>query len=166
MLKITFIRYAQNHLHYFERIWLRLFLACLMKVILSIPDEGYFEHTWWRLFWAYLMKVISSIPDEGYFEHTWWRLFWAYLMKVILSIPDEGYFEHTWWRLFQKRVVHTKFNIYALCCDGPWLCIMDFCLGPDYVLIWISVVKQESYITLRIAKIAFLLRLVPTGSVF
>ena len=50
-----------------------------------------FERTWWRLFWAYLMKVILSIPDEGYFEHTWWRLFWAYLMKVILSVPDDGY---------------------------------------------------------------------------
>jgi hypothetical protein len=43
-------------------------------------------------FWAYLMKVILSVPDEGYFERTWWRLFWAYLMKVILSVPDEGYF--------------------------------------------------------------------------
>ena len=76
------------------------FWAYLMKVILSVPDEGYFERTWWRLFWAYLMKVILSVPDEGYFEHTWWKLFWAYLMKVILSIPDEGYFERTWWRLF------------------------------------------------------------------
>jgi hypothetical protein len=76
------------------------FWAYLMKVILSVPDEGYFERIWWRLFWAYLMKVILSVHDEGYFEHTWWRLFlaylmklfWAYLMKVILSIPDEGYF--------------------------------------------------------------------------
>jgi hypothetical protein len=74
--------------------WWRLFLAYLMKVILSIPDEGYFEHTWWRLFWAYLMKVILSIPDEGYFERhlmkvilsvTWWRLFWAYLMALHFS---------------------------------------------------------------------------------
>jgi hypothetical protein len=57
-----------------------------MKVILSV--------TWWRLFWAYLMKVILSVPDEGYFERhlmkvilsvTWWRLFWA--------SPDEG---HCW----------------------------------------------------------------------
>ena len=23
-------------------------------------------------------------------------------------------FERTWWRLFQKRVVHTKFDIYVL----------------------------------------------------
>jgi hypothetical protein len=59
-----------------------------------------FECTWWRLFWVYLMKVILSVPDEGYFECTWWRLFWVYLMKVILSVPDEGYFECTWWRLF------------------------------------------------------------------
>ena len=64
-------------------------------------------------FWAYLMKVILSVPDEGYFERTWWRLFWAYLMKVILSVPDEGYFERTWWRLFQKRVVRTKFEMYV-----------------------------------------------------
>ena len=90
------------------RLW-----AYLMKVILSVPDEGYFEHTWWRLFWAYLMKVILSVPDEGYSERTWWRLFWAYLMKVILSVPDEGYSERTWWRLFQKRVVRTKLDIYV-----------------------------------------------------
>jgi hypothetical protein len=43
-------------------------------------------------FWAYMMKVILSIYDEGYFEHIWWRLFWAYMMKVILSIYYEGYF--------------------------------------------------------------------------
>ena len=42
-------------------------------------------------FWVYLMKVILSVPDEGYFECTWWRLFWVYLMKVILSVPDEDY---------------------------------------------------------------------------
>jgi hypothetical protein len=59
------------------------FWAYMMKVILSIYDEGYFEHIWWRLFWAYMMKVILSIYDEGYFEHIWWRLFWAYIMKVI-----------------------------------------------------------------------------------
>jgi hypothetical protein len=85
---------------YYKSIWWRLFWVYLMKVILSLPDEGYFESTWWRLFWVYLMKVILSLPDEGYFESTWWRLFWVYLMKVILSLPDEGYFEFTWWRLF------------------------------------------------------------------
>ena len=26
-------------------------------------------------FWVYLMKVILSVPDEGYFECAWWRLF-------------------------------------------------------------------------------------------
>ena len=26
-------------------------------------------------------------------------------------------FERTWWRLFQKRVVHTKFDIYVLIYD-------------------------------------------------
>jgi hypothetical protein len=56
MLRITFIRYAQNNL---ER--------HLMKVILSIPDEGYSER--------HLMKVILSVPDEGYSER--------HLMKVI-----------------------------------------------------------------------------------
>ena len=54
-----------------------------------------FERTWWRLFRAYMMKVILSVHDEGYFERTWWRLFWEYLMKVILSVPDEGYFKRT-----------------------------------------------------------------------
>jgi hypothetical protein len=58
------------------------------------------------------MKFILSIPDEGYFERTWWSLFWAYLVKVILSVNDDGYFEWTWWRLFQKRIVHTKLDIY------------------------------------------------------
>ena len=75
-----------------ERTWWRLFWEYLMKVILSVPDEGYSERicdegysesTWWRLFWAYLMKVILRVPDEGYSECTWWRLIWAYLMKVI-----------------------------------------------------------------------------------
>ena len=103
-----------------ERTWWRLIWAYLMKVILSVPDEGYSERTWWRLFWA--------SPDEGYSERTWWRLFWAYLMKVILSVPDEGYSERTWWRLFwaylmkvilsatwwrlfSKHVVRTKLDI-------------------------------------------------------
>jgi hypothetical protein len=52
--------------------------AYLMKVILSVPDEGYSG-------WAYLMKVIQA-------ERTWWRLF-------SLSVPDEGYSERSWWRL-------------------------------------------------------------------
>ena len=65
-------------------------------------------------FWAYLMKVIVSVPDEGYCERTWWRLLWAYLMKVIASVPDEGYSERTWWRLLQKHVVCIKFDIYVL----------------------------------------------------
>jgi hypothetical protein len=81
----------------FPIFWLWVYL---MKVILSVPDEGYSECTWWRLFWVNLMKVILSVPDEGYSECTWWRLFWVYLMKVILSVPDEGYSECTWWRLF------------------------------------------------------------------
>jgi hypothetical protein len=37
-----------------------------------------FERIWWRLFllfWAYLMKVIMSVSDEGYYERIWWRLF-------------------------------------------------------------------------------------------
>ena len=122
-----------------ERTWWRLFWEYLMKVILSVPDEGYSESTWWRLFWVYLMKVILSVPDEGYSERTWWRLFWAYLwwrlfweylMKVILRVPYEGYSERTWWRLFWaylikvilsvtwwrlfcKHVVCTKFDIYV-----------------------------------------------------
>jgi hypothetical protein len=53
---------------------------------LSVPDEGYsriLSVPDGRLFWVYLMKVILSVPDEGYFECTWWRLFWVYLMKVI-----------------------------------------------------------------------------------
>jgi hypothetical protein len=57
--------------------------AYLMKVILSVPDEGYSR---------------LSVPDEGYFERTWWRLFQS---------------ERTWWRLFQKPVVRTRFDIYV-----------------------------------------------------
>ena len=34
-------------------------------------------------------------------------------MKVILIVPDESYSDRTWWKLFQKRVVHTKFDIYV-----------------------------------------------------
>jgi hypothetical protein len=90
------------------------FWAYLMKVILSVPDEGYFERTWWRLFCAYMMKVILSVHDEGYLERTWWRLFWAYLIKVILSVHDEGYFERTWWRLFHKRDGCPNVDIYVL----------------------------------------------------
>ena len=40
-------------------------ITYLMKVILSVPDEGYSER--------HLMKVILSVPDEGYY------------------VPDEGY---------------------------------------------------------------------------
>jgi hypothetical protein len=54
-----------------------------------------FERSWWRLFWAFLMKVILSVPDEGYFEHSWWRLFWAFLMKVI----QETFNSHWVWYL-------------------------------------------------------------------
>jgi hypothetical protein len=57
-----------------------------MKVI---PTFRLWERTWWRLF---------QLFD---FERTWWRLF---------QLFD---FERTWWRLFQKRVVHTKFDIYV-----------------------------------------------------
>ena len=71
-------------------------------------------------FWAYLMKVILSVPDEGYSERTWWRLFWAYLMKVILSVPDECYFERTWWRLFHKCAMLTKFDIYIFFLATNW----------------------------------------------
>ena len=88
-------------------------------------------------FWAYLMKVILSIPDEGYFERTWWRLFWAYLMKVILSIPDEGYFECTWWRLFYTRVVHTKLDIYIFIIDNWYKKAQTFL--PNY-LIFFSII--------------------------
>ena len=48
-----------------------------------------FECTWWRLFKYFV------------FECTWWRLFKYFV------------FECTWWRLFQKRVMHTKFDIYV-----------------------------------------------------
>jgi hypothetical protein len=112
LLPETFIELYGFQMFCFER-HLTKVITYLMKVILSIPDEGYSEPTWWRLFWAYLMKVILSLPDEGYSEPIWWRLFWAYLMNVILSLPDERYFESTWWRLFQNHVVCTKFDIYV-----------------------------------------------------
>jgi hypothetical protein len=65
----------------------------MVKKIKSEDIKFSARRTWWRLFWAYMMKVILSVPDEGYSESTRWRLFWAYLMKVILSVPDEGYSE-------------------------------------------------------------------------
>ena len=103
----------------FERTWWRLLWVYLMKVILSVPDEGYFERTWWRLFWAYLMKVILRVPDEGYFERTWWRLFWVYLMMVILSVPDEGYFKRTWWRLFCSGLRKGVYNLMKVISNEP-----------------------------------------------
>jgi hypothetical protein len=90
LLPETFIELYGFQMFCFER-HLTKVITYLMKVILSLPDEGYSEPTWWRLFWAYLMKVILSLSDEGYSEPTWWTLFWAYLMNVILSLPDEGY---------------------------------------------------------------------------
>jgi hypothetical protein len=116
MLRIAFIRYAQNNLHQvcskykdWEQKKNPKGLNRLNKIV-----KGYSEHTWWRLFWAYLMKVIMSIPDEGYSEHTWWRLFWAYLMKVILSIPDEGY--------SRKLFMGTKLDLYVLYHTTPYSC--------------------------------------------
>jgi hypothetical protein len=38
------------------------------------------------LFWAYLMKVILSVPDEGYFERTWWRLFQKCIVRTKFDI--------------------------------------------------------------------------------
>jgi hypothetical protein len=120
----------------FERTWWRLFWAYLMKVILSVPDEGYFEHTWWRLFWAYLMTVILSVPDEGYFERTWWRLFWVYLMKVILSVPDEGYFECTWWRLFWAYLMKGYFRKAS--CTLDLISTFFYCMLSHVYLNWFS----------------------------
>ena len=100
-----------------DLIW--FWLSCLGLLIFLLPIFKLFGFSIFR-FWQYLMKVILSVPDEGYFERTWWRLFWAYLMKVILSVPDKGYFERTWWRLFWaylmevvRCVVCTKFDIYV-----------------------------------------------------
>jgi hypothetical protein len=33
-------------------------------------------------FWAYMMKVILSIYDEGYFEHILWRLFQKHVVHI------------------------------------------------------------------------------------
>jgi hypothetical protein len=89
----------------FERIWWRLFWAYLMKVILSVSDEGYSERIWWRLYWAYLMKVILSVSDEGYSERIWWRLFWAYLMKVI---PETLRVHYIWYYVLIKGEADSK----------------------------------------------------------
>jgi hypothetical protein len=70
----------------------RYWLSWLNSLVLLHPYTLLFGFPIFR-FWAYLMKVILSVPDEGYFERTRWRLFWAYQMKVILSVPDEGYFQ-------------------------------------------------------------------------
>jgi hypothetical protein len=110
LLPETFIELYGFQMFCFER-HLTKVITYLMKVILSIPDEGYSEPTWWRLFWAYLMKVILSLPDEGYSEPIWWRLFWAYLMKVILSLSDEGYSEPTWWTLFWAYLMNVILSL-------------------------------------------------------
>ena len=42
------------------------------------------------------------------------------LGPLVLLLPKLAIifdFERTWWRLFQKRVVHTKFDIYVLIYD-------------------------------------------------
>ena len=41
--------------------------TCLSFVTFQAFD---FERSWWRLFWVYLMKVILSIPDEGFFRNS------------------------------------------------------------------------------------------------
>ena len=148
---------------YFERTWWRLFwaspdegyfgFAYLMKVILSVPDEGYFERTWWRLFWA--------SPDEGY----WVFWLWAYLMKVIpvlaLSVttsfwlwasPDEGYsnilalsvpkyeaYERTWWIFY--------FNFWASPDEGYYyfLYIRRILFGLTYLMKVTLSVPDEGY---------------------
>ena len=69
-----------------------------------------FEHIWWRLFWAYLMKVILSIPDEGYFERTWWRLFWVNLMKVIPETHRLHYIWYTTYGFFYFKETRTVFT--------------------------------------------------------
>jgi hypothetical protein len=56
---------------------------------LSVPDEGYsriLSVPDGRLFWVYLMKVILSVPDEGYFECTWWRLFQKHIVHTNFDI--------------------------------------------------------------------------------
>ena len=49
-----------------KRTWWRLLWAYLMKVIMSVPDEGYYER--------HLMKVIMSVPDEGYSRNALYAL--------------------------------------------------------------------------------------------
>jgi hypothetical protein len=47
-------------------------------------------------------------------------IFYQCLGPLVLLLPKLKIifdFERTWWRLFQKRVVHTKFDIYVLIYD-------------------------------------------------
>jgi hypothetical protein len=75
----------------------------------------------------YLMKVISETCHAHLIQYL--HLYWC-------ELPDESYFRNvsctlnsistfvlvwgTWWKLFQKRVMHTKFNIY-ICIDVRYL---------------------------------------------
>jgi hypothetical protein len=78
-----------------------------------------------KQYWACLMKVVLSMPDEGYSEHVWWRLFWACLMKVVLSMSDEGCSEHAWWRSEQPSsgmlrttfIRHAQNNLHQACSE-------------------------------------------------
>ena len=57
-------------------------IIILLNALLSLKLFG-FPVLW---FWAYLMKVILSVPDEGYSECTWWRLFQKHVVRTIFGI--------------------------------------------------------------------------------
>jgi hypothetical protein len=63
----------------------------------------------------------------------WCRLF-GYYSKTLLCYLAFQYFdiEHTWWRLFQKRVMRTKFDIYAF---------IFFTINLPIIIILINVIK-------------------------
>jgi hypothetical protein len=55
--------------------------------------------------------IFSRIAVEHYIDLTF-VLDFKYITKEIIGFPIID-LERTWWRLFQKRVVHTKFDIYV-----------------------------------------------------
>jgi hypothetical protein len=92
--------------------------VCRMhRIVLAFGnDELYFTITFLIVNWI----SPTSSTDLSSISFTWhmavllwflWIMFSQNFKLFGFSILD---FECTWWRLFQKRVVHTKFDIYVL----------------------------------------------------
>ena len=62
-----------------------------------------------------------KLVDTLIYNNTWFLVFM--LQKLLNYLAFQPFdFERTWWRLFQKRVVHTRLDIYVfnevhICCE-------------------------------------------------